>query len=67
MFNVAALVLSDEERVELERRARAQTSQVRVARRARVILLCAEGVALRQIGPRVGMDQHQVGVWRRRF
>lgn len=67
MFNVAALVLSDEERVELERRARAQRSQVRVARRARVILLCAEGVALRQIGPRVGMDQHQVGVWRRRF
>ena len=67
MFKVAAIVLSEAERVELQRRARASTSQVRVARRAQVILLCADGVPLRQIGPRVDMDQHQVGVWRRRF
>ena len=67
MFKVAAIVLSPEERVELERRARALTSQVRVARRAQVILLCADGVPLRQIGPLVDMDQHQVGLWRRRF
>ena len=67
MFKVAAVVLSAEERVELERRAQAFTSQVRVARRARVVLLCADGLPLRQIGPMVGMDQHQVGLWRRRF
>ena len=67
MFKVDAIVLSPEERVELERRARAHTSQVRVARRAQAILMCAEGVPLRQIGPLVDMDQHQVGVWRRRF
>lgn len=67
MFKVAAIVLSEAERVELQRRVRASTSQVRVARRAQAILLCAEGVPLRQIGLRVDMDQHQVGVWRRRF
>jgi transposase len=32
-----------------------------------VVLLCADGVPLRQIDERVGMDQHQVGLWRRRF
>lgn len=67
VFRVEPIELSGEERVELERRAGAHTSPVRDARRARVVLLCAEGVPLRQIGERVGMDQHQVGVWRRRF
>jgi transposase len=67
MFTVEPLVISDEERSELERRARAHTSTQREARRARVILLCAEGVPLRQIDEIVGIDQHQVGLWRRRF
>lgn len=67
MFTVEPLVISDEERSELERRVRAHTSTQREARRARVILLCAEGVPLRQIDERVGIDQHQAGIWRRRF
>ena len=67
MFSVKPIELSEEERTELEGRARAHTSTVREARRAKVILLCAEGVPLRQIGEQVGMDQHQVGEWRRRF
>jgi transposase len=67
VFKVEPIVLSEDERGELERRAGAHTSTVREARRARVVLLCADGVPLRQIGPRVGMDQHQVGEWRRRF
>ncbi len=67
MFTLDALVLTDDERVELQRRARALKSSVRDARRAQIILSCADGVALRQIALHVGMDQHQVGVWRRRF
>lgn len=39
----------------------------RAARRARIILLCAEGRPIRQIAVEVGMDQHQVGLWRNRF
>lgn len=61
------IVVSEAERVELQRRARASTSQVRVARRAKAILLCADDVPLRQSGATVDMDQHQVGVWRRHF
>ncbi len=67
MFKVDPVVLSDEERSELERRCRAHTSSQRMVRRARVILLCAQGRPLAQIGIEVGMDQHQVGLWRKRF
>lgn len=67
MFTVEPIKLSVEERAELERRAKAHTSTVREARRAKVVLLCADGVALRRIAGLVGMDQHQVGLWRRRF
>lgn len=67
MFKVDPVVLSGEEREELERRCRAHTSSQRMVRRARVILLCSEGDALAQIATVVGMDQHQVGVWRKRF
>jgi transposase len=67
MFTVPMLEISDEERVELHRRVRAHTSTQRAVKRARVILAAAEGVPLRQIAADVGMEQHQVGLWRRRF
>lgn len=67
MFTVEPIELSEGERGELQRRANALTSPVRAARRARIILLCAEGVPLRRIAGVVGIDQHQVGEWRRRF
>lgn len=67
MFTVEPIELTVEERAELERRANAHTSTVREARRARIVLLCADGVPLRRIAKEVGMDQHQVGQWRRRF
>ena len=67
MFSVEPIELSEDERAELTRRANAHTATVRAARRARVILLCAEAVPLRRIATTVGMDQHQVGEWRRRF
>jgi transposase len=67
VFKVEPVVLTEVERVELERRVRAHTSQVRERRRAQVILLCAEGVSLHQIGERVDMNEHQVTLWRRRF
>lgn len=67
MFKVDPVRLDYDELVELERRANAHTSTQRAARRAKVILLCAQGIPLRQIADRVGMDQHQVGLWRKRF
>jgi transposase len=67
MFTVPVLELSDSERAELQRRVRAHTTTQRALKRARLVLACADGVPLRQIAADVGIDQHQVGVWRRRF
>lgn len=67
MWSVPVLEISDEERLELERRVRAHTTPQRMLKRARIVLLAAEGVSIRRIAGVVGMDQHYVGVWRRRF
>jgi transposase len=67
MFMVPVLEITQAERVELTRRVRAHTTTQRALKRARIVLACADGVPLRQIAQDVGMDQHQVGVWRRRF
>lgn len=67
MWMVAPLVISDEERVELERRVRAHTTTQRMVRRCRVVLEAAGGLSNRRIAPVVGMNEHQVGLWRRRF
>jgi transposase len=61
------LQVIDEERAELERRVRSNTVQARVAQRARIVLLAAEGCSNRHIGALVDMHYNQVGMWRARF
>jgi transposase len=67
MWTVAALEVSDEQRLELERRVRAHTSPQRSVKRARIILMAAEGVSSRQIAATVGISEEYVAMWRRRF
>lgn len=67
MPTVPPLVLTDDERAELQRRVRAHTTPQRAAKRARIVLLAAEGVPNRQIAPIVGRNEHTVAQWRRRF
>jgi transposase len=67
MPTIPPLVTTEEERAELQRRVRAHTMPQRAAKRARVVLLAADGVPNRQIAPMVGMNQHTVAQWRRRF
>jgi transposase len=67
MWSVAAVEITDEQRGELERRVRAHTSSQREAKRARIILLAADGVPGRQIAARVGISEEYVATWRRRF
>ncbi len=67
MWTVEPLVLSVDERVELERRVRAQTTAHRDRQRARVVLLAADGVPGIQIGPRVGLSTQSVCKWRCQF
>jgi transposase len=67
MPTVPPLTITNEERAELQRRVRAHTTPQRAAKRARVVLLAADGVANRQIATLVGMNQHTVSHWRHRF
>src|SRR5215210_1902636 len=59
--------LSDEDRVELERRAAALTLPFRVVQRARLILYAAKGLADTEIAVRCGCHPQVVSKWRRRF
>jgi transposase len=67
MPTIPPLSITDEERVELQRRVRAHTTPQRAAKRARIVLLAADGLPNRQIAPLVGMNQHTVAHWRHRF
>jgi transposase len=64
---IPPLVITETERAELQRRVRAHTTPQRAAKRARIVLLAADGLPNRQIAPLVGMNQHTVAHWRRRF
>ena len=61
------VVLSEQERVSLERLVSAPTSEQRMVVRARVVLRAAAGETNAEIAPAVGLSAHKVGQWRRRF
>lgn len=55
------------ERTMLERMVRSQSGQAALARRARVILMSAEGVGFNDIRRRLGCDVRFIQRWRERF
>lgn len=59
--------LSEEQRMELERRVRSQTLDARSVRRARIVLLAADGVGNHEIARRLEISRNQVIAWRGRF
>lgn len=61
------IVLSDEERRELEHRAACYSRPHREVLRAKLVLLAAEGLSNVEIGARLQMLPELVGRWRRRF
>ena len=67
MAQLAPLEVSDEDRVELERRVRSTTTAQRDVTRARIVLAARAGWSNRAIGADVAMHYNQVAVWRRRF
>ncbi len=46
---------------------RSSTVAAGLARRARIVLLAADGMPVRQIAPRVGVDRNVVRTWLDRF
>jgi len=67
MRRAPTVVLKEEERESLERIVRSPTSALREVRRARVVLLAAEGLSNDCIAKRLEMGINTVGRWRRRF
>ena len=61
------LVISEEDRVELERIVRASSSEVRMVERARIVLAAGEGLTTEQIARRVGCGERTVKKWRPRY
>jgi transposase len=64
---VRVLTVPDADRVKLERRARDRGAEARVAERARIVLLAADGLTGPQIAERVGCSEPTVVKWRRQY
>jgi transposase-like protein len=64
---VRILTVPDADRVKLERRVRDRGVQARVAERARIVLLSAEGLTGPQIAQRAGCTEPTVIKWRRQY
>jgi transposase len=63
----AALNLTDDERETLERYANRRTVSAGLAQRARIVLLCADGMLSKDVAAEVGVSQQMVCKWRKRF
>lgn len=61
------IVLTEPVRADLQRLLRSTTTAAGLARRARIVLLAADGIAIRHIGPRVGVSRTVVRDWLDRF
>ena len=62
-----SLVLTAEQRTELETRVRSRRGRADAARRARVILLIAEGCSYAAIAGMTGCSWRTIALWKRRF
>ncbi len=64
---VRVLTVPDADRAELERRVRDRGAPARVAERARIVLLAAEGLTGAQIAGQTGCTEPTVIKWRRQY
>ena len=62
-----AIELTTEQESELTRLARSKRTSVRLAQRARIVLLAAKGVQNKEIAEQLGIGRVQVARWRERY
>lgn len=65
--SAAKIQLTPKQQTVLEQFAKSRKSEIRLAQRAKVILLAFAGVLNAQIAQKVQMHRNQVGIWRSRF
>jgi transposase len=61
------LILEPEEREYLERQVRRRRVARSMSERCRIILRCADGIRSKVVAAELGVHEHTVGKWRRRF
>ena len=61
------ITLTDKERKALSRLANGRRTQVRVVKRAQIVLAAARGLENREIAKELGMTRETIGRWRSRF
>lgn len=64
---VAPVMLSSDERSYLERQVRRHRVARSLSERCRIILRCANGLPSKVVASELGVHEHTVGKWRRRF
>ena len=64
---IPPVILSSDERAYLERQVRRHRVARSLSERCRVILRCADGVPSKSVASELGIHEHTVGKWRRRF
>ncbi len=64
---VEPLILGDAERSYLERQVRRHRVARSLSARCRIILRCADGLSSKVVAAELGVHEHTVGKWRRRF
>ena len=67
MRRAAPIVLTDEQREYLERLSHGRRVSVRLAQRASIVLLAADGLENKQIGERLNVTRQTAGRWRDRY
>ena len=61
------IILTDDERAELAKLVRSKLSSVRLAQRARIVLLAADGLQNKDIAQKLDVGRVQVSRWRERY
>jgi len=65
--SAAKVVISERQQEVLRQLSTATTAAKRLTQRAAIVLLAFAGLDNEAIAPRVGLERHQVGLWRRRW
>ena len=65
--HAAKIVLTEDERAELEGWVRRRNSAAGLALRARIVLACADGGSNVEVADRLELDRNTISKWRNRF
>jgi transposase len=65
--SAAKVVITERQQEVLRKMSTATTVAKRLVQRASIILLAFAGLANQDIARRVGLERHQIGIWRRRW